>query len=159
MTDRDFTDDRVINALVRCTGIHTSITCLECPYSCRDQNIVHFGDDFCKDVLLRNSLSIITRQKAELKKSATNDLPCTVGDTVYLYVGNDIEAFIINKVEITVTPGKVCGLYYCVGSKIPEVRFDDDNIGKVVFLSMADALNNPPIDTPQNLYPTFQPKS
>lgn len=86
------------------------------------------------------------------------DLPCTVGDTVYLYVGNDIEAFIINKVEITVTPGKVCCLYYCVGSKIPEARFDDDNIGKVVFLSMADALNNPPKDTPKTYIRHFKRK-
>lgn len=67
------------------------------------------------------------------------DLPCTVGDIVYMYVGNEISPFLINRVEITITPGKISRLYYCVGENIPAARFDDNNIGHVVFLKKEDA--------------------
>ena len=58
------TSREIINALVRCTGVHTSTTCLDCPYSARGHDVVHFGEDFCKDALLRDSLNLITHQNA-----------------------------------------------------------------------------------------------
>lgn len=66
MTDHKFTDE-IIKALVRCTSIHTSTTCLECPYSYRERAVIHFGEDFCKDALLKQSLALINRQNAKIE--------------------------------------------------------------------------------------------
>ena len=62
------TDNDLFNALVRCTGIHTSTTCLDCPYSARQGATVHYGDVYCKDALLQGTLSLISRQKAEIER-------------------------------------------------------------------------------------------
>lgn len=69
------TDNEIIKALVRCTSIHTSTTCFDCPYSAIQSPLVHFGEAFCKDALLRNSLNLITRQKGELDDLKRDVIP------------------------------------------------------------------------------------
>ena len=53
----------VINALVRCTGLHTSTTCLDCPCAAKPGEVVHYGDVSCKDALLRDALIALTNDK------------------------------------------------------------------------------------------------
>lgn len=43
---------KLIAALTRCTGLHTSTTCLDCPYRADLNEAVHYGEVSCKDALL-----------------------------------------------------------------------------------------------------------
>lgn len=60
------TDKEIFNAIVRCTGIHTSTTCLECPYSAKELATVHFGEDVCTSALLRDALVLLSNRNTEI---------------------------------------------------------------------------------------------
>lgn len=60
-------DNEIFNALVRCTGIRTSTTCLDCPYSPMELATIHFGEDVCTSALLRDLLSLICSRNAEIE--------------------------------------------------------------------------------------------
>lgn len=61
-------DNEIFNALVRCTGIRTSTTCLDCPYSPMELATIHFGEHVCTSALLRDLLSLIRSRNAEIER-------------------------------------------------------------------------------------------
>lgn len=58
--------DKVVAALSRCVGLHTSTTCLDCPYRADLNKPVHYGDVSCKDALLRDCHIALTEYTSEM---------------------------------------------------------------------------------------------
>lgn len=55
--------EKVFNALVNCTSLHTSTTCFNCPYAIRPNEVVDYGDVSCTGALLRDALITLTNDK------------------------------------------------------------------------------------------------
>ena len=77
--------EKVFNALVNCTSLHTSTTCLNCPYAIRPNEVIHYGDVRCTGALLRDALIALTNDK----NSVIDDLVSRLkekADYYYAYV-------------------------------------------------------------------------
>ena len=60
------TDNEIIKALEKCTGLQTSTSCSGCKYTVGETGFA-FGR-YCKDALLVDVLNLINRQKAEIER-------------------------------------------------------------------------------------------
>ena len=66
--------------------------------------------------------------------------PCKVGDRVWVHIGlGNIIAAIVTRVETTETPNGAKRSYFAIGVESPSVSFNDDCIGKTVFLNSEEA--------------------
>ena len=86
---------KIIKALINCTSLHTSTTCLNCPYAVKPGEVVHYGDVSCTVALLRDCLRVMSQdtQKfksfiANIKNIDGNDFVCSDyhhGDEIYWF--------------------------------------------------------------------------
>ena len=66
--------------------------------------------------------------------------PCKVGDRVWVHIGlGNIIAAIVTRIETTETPSGEKRSYFAIGVDSPSVSFNDDCIGKTVFLTREEA--------------------
>ena len=63
-----------------------------------------------------------------------------MGDKIFAYIGcGTIIAAIVTRIETTETPSGTEKSYFAIGSDSPSVSFNDECIGKTVFLTKEEA--------------------